>query len=91
MHMEEGGEKAHNSCMYNDGNVFVQFVWLGESLTYILYLKGAEAAPFDSPATENDAEMILQLIWEWLMYNQLLSCHCWAPSPASDGWHCRYL
>lgn len=33
--------------MYNEGNVFVQFVWLGESLSYILYLKGAEDAHFD--------------------------------------------
>lgn len=76
--------------MYNEGNVFVQFVWLGESLSYILSLKGAEAAHFDFPAPENDAEMILQLIPEWLMYNQLLSCRCWAP-PTSDGWYCRYL
>lgn len=81
MHMEGGGKKTpHSSYMYNEGNVFVQFVWLGESMSYIVYLKGAEAAHFDFPVTENDAEMILQLIWEWLMYNQLLSCRCWAPS-----------
>lgn len=80
--MEGGGEKTSycSSSMYNDGNVFAQFVWLGERWSCILHLKGAEAARFDFPANENDAGMILQLISEWLMYNQSLSCHCWAPS-----------
>lgn len=37
----------YRACMNNDNNVFVQIVWLGESLSYILSLKGWEAARFD--------------------------------------------
>lgn len=80
MHMEEEKKKKTLRCLYNEGNVFVQFVLLGESPSYFLYLKGAEDARFDFSATENDAEMILRLIWEWVMNNQLLSYSCWGPS-----------
>lgn len=82
MNNAHGGRKEKRTlrCLYNEGNVFVQFVLLGESPSYFLYLKGAEDARFDFSATENDAEMILRLIWEWVMNNQLLSYSCWGPS-----------
>lgn len=38
--------------MYNEGNEFMYFVWLDEGLSYVLSVKGAEAAHVDSPATE---------------------------------------
>lgn len=64
MHMEEEKKRKTLRCLYNEGNVFVQFVLLGESPSNFLYLKGAEDTRFDFSATENDAEMILGLIWE---------------------------
>lgn len=57
MHVEE--EKGGPwSCMYNEGNVFARFVSWGESLSFSLYPKAAEAAAFDSCAAENDAGII---------------------------------
>lgn len=77
MHIRGGEKNLHSACMYNEGNVFVQFAWLGGSLSYILFLKGAEAAHFDFPAPENDAEMILELIPECTIN----CCHAVVESP----------